>query len=156
MHPRKRRIRVNLYNLGSVRIFDYSNAKRDTTGRRYDRAGSLQLLAELLELAEAVEEQSEAARCAYMHNRIGYTLDSWKNFWKEMRNLGLIPKTSESLHCFMPKELNNHLSIDIYYSIAISSAQGSYSALFFSLSLYFFNSLFFSLFSEIPLYSLFY
>ena len=58
--------------------------------RRYDRAGSRQLLGEFLELAEAVEERSEEARCCYMNNRIGDTLDSAKNFWKKMRNLGLI------------------------------------------------------------------
>ena len=58
---------------------------------------------EFLGLAKAGEEQSEAARCAYMHNRIGDTLDSGKNFWKERRNLGLIPKTSDALHGFKPE-----------------------------------------------------
>ena len=61
------------------------------------------------------EEKNEAARCAYMHNRIGATLDNGKIFWKELRNLGLIPKSSDALHGFISDELNNYLS-----SIAIS------------------------------------
>ena len=92
--------------------------KRDATGRRYDRTGSSQLLTEFIELAGAVEEQSEAARCADMHNRIGDTLDSGKIFWKEMRNLGLIPKASDALHGFMPEKLNKHFS-----AVAISSSE---------------------------------
>ena len=92
--------------------------KRDATGRRNDRTGSRQLLTKFLGLAEAVEKQSEAARHAYMHNCISDTLDSDKSSWKEMRNLGLIPKTSDALHGFMPEELNKHFS-----SIAITSLE---------------------------------
>ena len=50
--------------------------------------------------------RAEAAGCAYIHNKISNTLESGKNFWKEMRNPGLIPKTSDALHGFMPDELN--------------------------------------------------
>ena len=54
-----------------------------------------------------------------MHNHIGDTLDSGKNFWKEMqpwtRNLGLIP--NDALHGFMPKELKKNFS-----SIAIATS----------------------------------
>ena len=53
-----------------------------------------------------------------MHNRIGDTLDRGKIFWKEMRNLKLIPKTSDALHGFMPEELNKYFS-----SIPISSSE---------------------------------
>ena len=53
-----------------------------------------------------------------MHNRIGDTLGSEKNFWKEMHNLGLIPKTSVALRSFMLEELNKHIS-----SIAISTLE---------------------------------
>ena len=46
---------------------------------------------------------------------MGETLDNGKNFWKELRNLGLIPKASDALHGFIPDELNDYFS-----SIAIS------------------------------------
>ena len=46
------------------------------------------------------------------------TLGRGKNFWKEMRNLGLIPETSDALHGFMPDKLNAHL-----YSIFISFSE---------------------------------
>ena len=74
----------------------------------YDRTGSKQLLNEFLLLASTAEARTEAASCAYMHNEINDTLGSGKNFWKEMGNLGLISKTSDSLHGFMPNELNAH------------------------------------------------
>ena len=51
-----------------------------------------------------------------MHNRICTTLDANKNFWKEMRDMGLIPKVSDALRGYLPDELNLHFS-----SISISS-----------------------------------
>ena len=86
-------------------------SKRDATNRRYSRTGSRQLLDELIVLAKTCEDKCEIARCAYMHDRISDTLDSGKNFWKELRNLGLIPKASDALHGFMPEELNDHFSL---------------------------------------------
>ena len=77
-----------------------------------------QLLDEFLLLDFTAEVRTEAARCAYMHNKISDTLGSGKNFWKKMRNLGLIPKTSDALHGFMPDELNDHFS-----SIPISPSE---------------------------------
>ena len=53
-----------------------------------------------------------------MHDRISDTLESGKNFWKELRNLGLILKASDALHVFMPDELNDHFS-----RIAIASTE---------------------------------
>ena len=87
-------------------------SKRDATNRRYSRIGSRQLLDELLELAITCEEKCKTASYAYMQSddRISDTLDSEKNFWKELHNLGLIPKASETLHGFMPDELNDHFS----------------------------------------------
>ena len=38
------------------------------------------------------------------------TLDENKNFWKEMRNLGLLPKPNDALHGFLPEELNAYFS----------------------------------------------
>ena len=85
-------------------------SKRDATCRRYERTDSRQLLDEYLTLADLTERKSEIARYAYMHNRINNSLDNNKNFWSEMRNLGLIPKPSDALHGFLPDELNNYFS----------------------------------------------
>ena len=85
-------------------------SKRDATSRRYNRTGSKKYLNEFLLLANEYEEQSESARCSYMHNRICGSLDANKNFWKEMKSLGLIPKVNDALHGFSPEELNSYLS----------------------------------------------
>ena len=50
------------------------------------------------------------ARCAYMHNPICNMLDANKNFWKEMRGLGLIFKVNDAFHGFSPEEVNTHFS----------------------------------------------
>ena len=71
-------------------------SKRDATNRRYHRTGSQYILNEFLVLANTYEEQFKLARCAYMHNRICGTLDANNNFWKEMKNLGLIPKVNDA------------------------------------------------------------
>ena len=81
-------------------------SKRDATSRRYHRTGSRKLLDEFLELADSYEKQEEIARCSYMHDRINNALDNNKNFWREMRTLGLIPSVSDALHGFLPEELN--------------------------------------------------
>ena len=59
-----------------------------------------------------------------MHNCISDALDNGKNFWKELRNLGLIPKASGALHGFMPDELNEH-----YSNIVISSTENPVESL---------------------------
>ena len=85
-------------------------SKCDATSRRYHRTGCRKYLNEFLSLANEYEEQSEIARCAYKHIRICTTLDDGKNFWSEMRKLGLIPTASDALHGFSPEELNSYLS----------------------------------------------
>ena len=85
-------------------------SKCDATNRRYHRTGRRKYLNEYLSLANEYEEQSEVARCAYMHNRICTTLDDGKNFWIEMRKLGIIPTANNALHGFSPEELNAYLS----------------------------------------------
>ena len=45
-----------------------------------------------------------------MHNRICNALDTNKNFWKEMKNLGLMPTVNDALHGFLPEELNSFFS----------------------------------------------
>ena len=91
-------------------------AKRDATLRRYDRTGQRSFLAEFFEISNAAEEKIEMARCAFMHNKINDVLDSNKNFWKELRNLGLLPGNSDAVHGFMTDELNDHFA-----GISISS-----------------------------------
>ena len=54
------------------------------------------------------------------------TLDSGKNFWKEMWNLGLIAKASDALHGFVPNELNKHFS-NITISSTVIPAESSNS-----------------------------
>ena len=95
----------------------FLRSKSDATGRWYNRTGSKQLLDEFLQLAFTAEARTEAARCAYMYNKISDTLGNGKYFWKEMRNLGLIPRTSDVLHGFIPDEINanfssQHLSLE--------------------------------------------
>ena len=85
-------------------------SKRDPAGRRYDRTGSRNLLNEYLRLGNLAEEKYETAHCTYMHNRICNALDTNKNFWSEMKNLGLIPKAIDALHGFLPEELNEYIS----------------------------------------------
>ena len=58
------------------------------------------------------------ARCSYMHNRIRSNLEAYKDFWKEMRNLGLIPKTNYALHGFSLDEINS-----VFSKIFISSTE---------------------------------
>ena len=93
-------------------------SKGDAKRRRHDRCGSPQLLRKFIDLTKKVEEWSENARCAHMHNCISDALDGGKIFWKAMRNLRLILNASDALHGFMPEELNKHFS-----NITISSTE---------------------------------
>ena len=85
-------------------------AKRDATIRRYVRIGQRHVLEEFFDISNTAEEQIEIARCAFMYNKINDVLESNKNFWKELRNLGLFPGTSDALHRFMIDDLNDHLA----------------------------------------------
>ena len=99
-------------------------SKRNATRKRYERTDSRQLFNEYLKLANLVETKSEIVRCAYMHNRICNSLDTNKNFWSEMRNLGLIPKPSDALHGLLPEELNSYFS-----GISFSSSEDPITSL---------------------------
>ena len=93
-------------------------SKRDATVRKYDRNDSRLLLQQFIDLEKEIEERSENARRAHMNNCISDGLGSGKNFWKEMHDLGLIPKASDALRGFMSEELNTDFS-----NIAISSTE---------------------------------
>ena len=84
----------------------------------YNRNGLRQILQELIDLAKELEKRSEVAHYAHMHNCISDTLGNGKNFWKELRRLGLIPKASDAFYNFMHEELNDHFT-----NIAISSTE---------------------------------
>ena len=45
-----------------------------------------------------------------VHDHIDEAISSNKNFWQEIRKLGLISTTSDSLHGFLPDELNDHFA----------------------------------------------
>ena len=85
-------------------------SERNATSRRYQRTGYRHLLNKFLALAAEVEEKSEVARSAYMQNRISNALDTNKNCWLEMRNLGLIPEVSDTLRGFSPEKLQVYFS----------------------------------------------
>ena len=51
-----------------------------------------------------------------MHDRISDTRDSGKNFWKELRNLGLISKASEGFKFTMVSEADEILAVSHFKS----------------------------------------
>ena len=104
VHPRKKK--VPWLNTEHELLL----AKRDATLKRYDRTGQRHLLEEFFNISNSAEEKMEIARCAFMHNKISDVLDSNKNFWKELRNLGLLPGKCDALHGFMTDELNDHFA----------------------------------------------
>ena len=66
---------------------------------------------EFLQQTLLVEERTESARSAYMHDKISDALEDNNNFWKEIRKLGLLPTADGALHGFSPDELNTQLHI---------------------------------------------
>ena len=85
-------------------------SKRDATRRRYRRTCSWQLLDEFPELAIMTEDWTKAAHYASNHDHTDEAIGSNKNFWQEMRQLGLIPKTIYAIHGFLPDRLNDHFA----------------------------------------------
>ena len=58
-------------------------------------------------MSREIEERTEDARSAFLKNQISEALDEGKNMWKELRHLGLIPKSKEALQGFRSRELNS-------------------------------------------------
>ena len=104
--------------LGWIQSFAFCNLNA-MIKKRYLRTGSRHLLNEFLDLANSYEKPSEMARCAYMHNRISGALDADRNFWREMKSLGFIPKASDALHVFLPYYKNLTSTFLIYQSLLI-------------------------------------
>ena len=52
--------------------------ERDALQRKYDKTGSRVILDKLLEQASLVEERTERARCAFMHDKISDALEDNK------------------------------------------------------------------------------
>ena len=63
-----------------------------------------------------MEERTETAWCTFMHNKISDALEDNKNFWKEMRKLGILPMVDDALRGFSPGEFSTRFS-----SISVSS-----------------------------------
>ena len=72
--------------------------KRDAGHACYRRNRDPQLLSELLKMRKKIEDRTEDGRSAFLKNQVSDALDEGKNMWKELRHLGLIPKSKEVLH----------------------------------------------------------
>ena len=83
--------------------------KRDAALRRYKSTGNRSLLEEFL-LRRQATDTTKQARTRYIHQRLKKTMDNNGNFWKELRKLGLFPKSSDGLHGFSLNKLNNHFA----------------------------------------------
>ena len=84
--------------------------KRDATHRCYKRTGRAALLGEFLWLS-SVDIRITRKRNSFLHRHLTDTLDANKDIWKEMRNVGLLPKRKEEdLNGFTPEELNAHFA----------------------------------------------
>ena len=85
--------------------------KRNATHRRYKRTGRAAVLDEFFRLSREVDLRIDQERNSFFHKHLSYALDTNKDIWKEMRNLGLLPKRKEEdLHGLMPVELNAHIA----------------------------------------------
>ena len=85
--------------------------KRNATHRRYKRTGRAALLDEFLRLGNEVDLRITQERDSFLQKHLSDALDDNKDIWKEMRNLGLLPKRKEEdLGDFTPGELNEHFA----------------------------------------------
>ena len=85
--------------------------KRDATHRRYKRTGRAALLGEFLRLSSEVDIRITQERNSFLHRHLADALDANRDIWKEMRNVGLLPKRKEEdLNGFTPGELNAHFA----------------------------------------------
>ena len=69
--------------------------KRNATHRRYKRTGRAALLDEFLRLSNEVDLRITQERDSFLQKHLSDALDDNKEIWKEMRNLGLLPKRKE-------------------------------------------------------------
>ena len=66
--------------------------KRVATHIRYKRTGRAELLREFLRLSSEVDLRITQERNFFLHRHLTDALDANKDMWKEMRNVGLLPK----------------------------------------------------------------
>ena len=97
--------------------------KRDTAIRRYKRTDNQDLLEEFFKLRRDATDSTERSRTTYIHQRLRKTLDNNGNFWKELRSLGLLPKSVDGLQGFTLDELNDHFA-----AVSFSTAESSDNA----------------------------
>ena len=84
-------------------------SKRDATLRRYKPTENRTSKGFLRRRREAIDT-TENIRTNYIHDRLKKTLGRNGNFWKELRGLGLLPKSADGLHRFSLNELNDHFA----------------------------------------------
>lgn len=84
--------------------------KRDAALRRHRSTGDSGLLDEFFRLRRQITDVTKLARTDYIRDRLKRTLDEGGNFWKELRSLGLLPKSANGLHGFSLNDLNEHFA----------------------------------------------
>ena len=85
--------------------------RRDALLRRYLRTKVARHLYDYEHLRDEFNVRYEQARNAFMQTRISHALDTNSNgVWRELRNLGLLPKQREELHGIAPDILNSHFA----------------------------------------------
>ena len=75
-------------------------------------------------LRKEVSELTEQERTRYISCKLTDTLDNKRNFWRDLRNLGLLPSAASELHGFSLDELNRHFA-----GVSYSSTENPLDAL---------------------------
>ena len=83
--------------------------KRDATYRRYRRTQNVKYLEDFIVLRGEAECRTTEARTNYYYNKLSDALHS-NNIWKELRGLGLLPRSKDELNGFSPDDLNRHFA----------------------------------------------
>ena len=84
--------------------------KRNATEKRYMRTKNKRLLAELIHLNGQIELLTDTARNSFLHDRLDEAITTGQDFWRVLRQLGLLPTPKSEIHGFSPDELNTHFS----------------------------------------------
>ena len=85
--------------------------KRDSALRRYLRTKLIKYRDEYVHLRDEFNVLNEQARNTFMQTKILNALDENSiGVWRELRNLGLLPKQREELHGIAPGALNSHFA----------------------------------------------
>lgn len=83
--------------------------KTEATYKRHRRTQDPELYKQFVELRRNTEEETDRARTKYLRNKINEARKS-NAVWKELHNIGLLPKPKGDLNGFTPQELNDHFA----------------------------------------------